>query len=530
MKYYFDEKAANSVVSFIETQLTHVKGEMGGKPFILAPWEKKVVRDLFGWKEVEKYGDINLRRYRDAFIFVPRKNDKSTLCSALALVSLTLDPEPGAVIISAAADKNQARLVFDDAKKMIQQSKVLSDRLQVFQHSIIKDNSNYTPLSADVETKHGLNVSFTVFDELHTQPNRHLYDVLKTSQGSRRQPLFIMITTAGYDLNSICYEQYDYAKKVRDGIIQDDRYYPAIYEADPGDDPFDETTWKKANPGYGYSLKPDYIKREAEKARTNKAYLNTFLRLHLNIWTSVDEVWITDDKWQSCGETYTNEQLIEYLQGELCFGGLDLSSKSDITAFSLIFPPSDREFKPDKYISLNWFWLPDDKGRDSADKNNNNYLQWVSDGWIEETNGNVIDYDYIQTRIEDSCSQFNVNQFAYDPYNSTQIVAKLEEGGLPMIPFRQGFVSMNFPTLEFEVKIARGELLHNNNPVLRWMVSNGVLLSDTGGKLFKVGKNQPHQKIDGLVTNIMALGLALAGEDTSEGSYLDENDIMYLEL
>lgn len=525
-KFYFDEISADTVVRFIETKLTHVKGELGGKPFILAPWEKKVVRDLFGWKETQPYQGVHLRQYRQAFIFVPRKNDKSTLCSALAIVSLLLDPEPGAVVISAAADKNQARLVFDDAKKMIRNDKFLSDNAQVFQHSIIKGNSNYQPLSADVETKHGLNVSFTIFDELHTQPNRHLYDVLQTSQGARRQPMFIMITTAGYDLNSICYEQYDYAKKVRDGLIKDDRYYTAIYEAGPEDDPFTEETWKKANPGYGYSLKPDYIRREADKAKTNKAYLNTFLRLHLNIWTNVETIWLKDELWTKAGRNLDLSQMY----GQVAFGGLDLSSTSDITAFTLIFPPSEREYYPDFYLSFNWFWLPEEKGKDSADKNNNNYLSWVSEGYVEETSGNVIDYDYIQGKIIDICSNFQIMNFAFDPYNSAQIAAKLTEQGLPMYAHRQGFVSMNFPTKSLEVKLNRNEILHDNNPVLRWMVSNAVLKTNTEGNLCKIDKNQPHQKIDGLVTNIMALGMALEGEDTSEGSYLDDNEVMYIEL
>ena len=414
-KYFYDEKAANSVCLFIENYLKHVKGEWGGEFIKLEDWQRKIVSDLFGWKEKATYKGVHLRKYRYAFIFIPRKNGKSSLCSALALCSLYLDQEPGNVIISAAADRGQARLVFDDAKAMIGQNPILSERAKVYQNSIVKGTSHYQPLSADVETKHGLNTNFTIFDELHTQPNRNLYDVLKTSQGSRRQPMFIMITTAGYDLNSICYEQYDYAKKVRDGIIKDDRYYPAIFEADKEDDPFSEETWKKANPNYGVSLKKDYITQEANQAKQNKAYLNTFLRLQLNIWTSIETVWITDDVYQKCAENYT----IEDFRGAECYGGLDLSSKSDITAFTLIFPKyTNREKLPDRYVTLNWFWLPEEKGMDSADKNNNNYRQWVADGWIEETKGNTIDYDYILTRILDICQQFTVRNIAYDPYNS----------------------------------------------------------------------------------------------------------------
>lgn len=529
-KYYFDEKAAFGVVSFIEKHCRHIKGEWaaGSNPLMkLEDWQKEdIIYPLFGIKEI----GTNRRRFKYAYIELPRKNGKSSMLAAMVLVMLLFDNDPGAELYSAAASRDQAKIVFDLVKKMVQKDQLLSDRIQLYQNAVIFGDKSYKATSADVNTNHGGSSNFICFDELHAQPDRHLFDVLQTSMAAKEQPLFVMITTAGYDLNSICYEQHDYAVKVRDGVLKDERYLPVIYAADIEDDPFIEKTWKKANPNYGVSVKKEYISEQAEKARQNKAYLNTFLRLHLNIWTSVDVVWITDEKWQKCGFDITHNELIEQLKGGDCYGGLDLSSKSDITAFSLIFPPSKRDFEPNKYITLNWFWLPEEKGRDSADKNNNNYLQWVSDGWIEETAGNVIDYDFIKDRIEYICTNFNVVKFAYDPYNSTQIVAKLEEGGLPMIPFRQGFVSMNFPTLEFDVKINRRELLHNNNPVLRWMVSNGVLLSDSGGKLFKVSKNQPHQKIDGLITNIMALGLALDKEIEEEGSYLDGNDVLFVEL
>lgn len=525
-KYYFDEKAAYGVVNFIEKHCRHIKGEwaIGQNPLIkLEEWQKEdIIYPLFGIKDkITKQ-----RRFKYAYIELPRKNAKSTILAALIIVMLLFDNDPGAELYSAAASRDQAKIVFDLVKKMVQKDPLLSERIQLFQNAVIFGDKSYKATSADVNTNHGGSSNFICFDELHAQPDRHLFDVLQTSMAAKDQPLFVMITTAGYDLNSICFEQHEYALKVRDGIIKDDRYLPVIYAASPEDDPFIEATWIKANPNYGVSVKKAYIQEQAEKAKQNAAYLNTFLRLHLNVWTSVDVVWITDEMWQKCGSSFKKEDLL----GEPCYGGLDLSSKSDITAFSLIFPPSEREFEPNKFITLNWFWLPEEKGADSADKNNNNYLQWLKDGWIEETAGNVIDYDYIQERIETICSQYSIQQFAYDPYNSTQIVAKLEEKGLPMVAFRQGFVSMNFPTLEFEVKIGRKEILHDNNPVLRWMVSNGVLKSDSGGKLFKVQKNQPHQKIDGLVTNIMALGLALAGETNEDGSYMDSDEVMYVEL
>jgi phage terminase large subunit-like protein len=383
-------------------------------------------------------------------------------------------------------------------------------------------NKSYKPLSADIGTNDGINSNLICFDELHRQKTRDLYDVLIGSMAAKEQPIFIMITTAGSDLNSICYEQHEYAIKVRDGIIKDDRFLPVIYAADKEDDPFLEATWKKANPNYGVSIKPDYMKEQAAKAKNNAAYLNTFLRLHLNIWTNVETVWITDDKYLKC----TDKLDINKLEFEECYAGLDLSSVSDITAFTLVFPPSYRDYYGDKYLSFSWYWLPEEKGANSADKNNNNYAGWLRDGFIEETSGNVIDYDYIKPQIEGICSRFKVVNMAFDPYNSHQIAAKLSET-FTMTQFRQGFVSMNFPTKQLEIKINRQEILFDNNPVTRWMMSNAVLLTNKEGNLVKIDKNQPHQKIDGVITNIMALGLCTT-EVEKTGSYLDSEDLIVL--
>lgn len=522
-KYYFDEQAAKGVVKFIENHIRHIKGPQSGQLIKLENWQKEdIIYPLFGIKDKI----TGFRRFKFAYIEVAKKNGKSALLSAIILVVLLFDKDEGAEIFSAASTRDQAKIVFSDACKMIGKDPILKEKLQVFQNSVIFGNKSYKPLSADIGTNDGINANLVCFDELHRQPNRGLYDVLIGAMAAKDQPLFIMITTAGSDLNSICYEQHEYAIKVRDGLIKDDRFLPVIYAADVEDDPFIESTWIKANPNYGVSVKKEYIKEQAEKARSNKAYLNTFLRLHLNIWTNVETVWLKDENWQSQAQNLD----LSHLNGEMAFGGLDLSSTSDITAFTLIFPPSNREYFGDQYLSFNWFWLPEEKGRDSADKNNNNYLQWVADGYIEETSGNVIDYDYIQNKILDICSNFQIGNFAFDPYNSAQIAAKLTEQGLPMFAHRQGFVSMNYPTKQLEVKLGRNEFIHDNNPVLRWMVSNAVLKTNTEGNLCKIDKNQAHQKIDGVVTNIMALGVSIEGEDTSGQSYLDNNELMFIEL
>jgi len=292
-----------------------------------------------------------------------------------------------------------------------------------------------------------------------------------------------------------------------------------VYEADPKDDPYIEATWKKANPNYGISVTKEFMAEAAAEAKRNASTRNSFLRLHLNIWTKIRDLWIDDKDW-SKGQP---ELDITRLKGQVCYLAIDLSSTSDLTAATVIFPPSTREYYPDKYLSFNWFWLPKDKGKDSADKNNMNYAKWIEDGFIEETLGNVVDYDYVKDRILSILEPFDLQILAYDPYNSTQIVSKLAEivGVDKVKTFRQGFVSMNEPCRTFEIEVKKGNLLHGNNPVLRWCVSNTVLVTDTGGKLVKPDKNTKHQKIDGTVTNIMALWTSIISQPQQVGSWTD---------
>lgn len=515
-EWYFDKKAADNAIIFIERHIRHVKGEWasGINPTIkLEKWQKEeIIKPLVGWKS-KKTG---LRKYRYAYIEIPRKNSKSTLCAALALLFLALDNEEGKEVYSAAGDRAQAGIVFDLAKIMVQKDPMLSNMFTVYKHSIFRGADFYQAISADVGTKHGFNANIVIFDELHTQPNRDLFDVLKTSMASRRQPMFIMITTAGYDMNSICYEQHQYAKNVIDKVIEDDRFLPVIYAADPTDDPFSEATWKKANPNYGVSVKPDYIREEAEKAKKSASYLNTFLRLHLNIWTTVKERWITEIAWDNCHGTVIYE-------GEDCYGGLDLSSVSDVTAFTLVFRKADN-----KLYSINWFWLPEEKQKDSADKNNINYLQWVKNGLIKETPGNAIDYDVVFNDLCNIAKKYNIKETAYDPYNRVQIIPKLQDEGFNLVEHRQGFVSMNVPVKTFETKVLNKQYIHDGNPVLKWMLSNCIIDTDTTGNI-KVNRKRRNEKIDGIITNIMAVGLAEEQYEEKQ-SYLETEDMIYIEI
>ena len=514
-KYYYDEKTAEGFIYLFEKYITHPKGPLSGKPFKLAEWQKEdIIRPLFGIKEIE----TGLRKHKVMYLQVPKKNGKTPLIAGIMLIVLMHLKDNGSRIVSAASSRDQAKFIYNDACEMIRNSTYLQKSFQIYKGSIVCGRKSYIPISADVKTNDGDGCEFVIIDELHRFKTRELVDLTASSQASKLEPIYIMITTAGSDTTSICYEKYEKAKQVNAGIIKDDRYLGVIYEADPNDDPYSEATWIKANPNYGVSVTKDFMAEAAAEAKRNASLRNSFLRLHLNIWTKIRSVWITDEVWKKNQPDLD----ISKLKGETCIASLDLSSVSDLTAFTLLFPPGKRDYYPDKHLSFNWFWLPSEKGKDSADKNNQNYAKWLEDGFIEETEGNVIDYDYIHDRILDIMQDFSLKTFYYDPYNSTQIVAKLGEnlGHEIMIKHRQGFVSMNEPTKTLEVLINKGSFYHGNNPVLRWCVSNSVLLNDTGGQLVKIGKNTYSQKIDGTITNIMAISGTI-GVQEQTGSWTD---------
>ena len=329
-KFYFDKEAASKAINFIERFCTHTKGELTGKKLLLEDWQKKIIGDLFGWKQ-----ENGLRKYRTAFIEVPRNNGKSTLCAAIALYMLFADSERGSEVYSAAGDRAQAGIVFEIAKQMILKNSELIKRSKVFRNSITNESKGnfYQAISSDSKTKHGYNANCIIFDELHTQPNRDLYDVLTTSTGSRREPLCISITTAGFDKNSICYEVYNYAKQVKDKLIEDESFYSSIFEAELDSDLTDEEVWKKSNPNYGVSLRKEYMRRESQRAMDVPSYQNTFKRLMLNIWTDSQTAWIGAKEWELC----EGEVDLQKLKNKECYLGLDLASTRDISALVLLF-------------------------------------------------------------------------------------------------------------------------------------------------------------------------------------------------
>ncbi len=511
--YYFDESSANKAVGFIETFITHTKGELSGKPFLLEDWQKKIVSDLFGWKNKK----TDLRKYRTAYIQIGRKNGKSTLASALALYMLFADDERGSEIYSAAGDRQQAGIVHEIAKGMIVGNPELSNRAKVYRNSIINESKGnyYQAISSDSKTKHGFNANCIIFDELHTQPNRDLWDTLTTSVGSRRQPLTIAITTAGYDRNSICYEIYKYAQQVESQAVKDETFYPCIFEAEMDDDITDEEVWKKANPNYGISLKKNYMEIESQRAVDVPSYQNTFKRLMLNIWTDSLAVWIPNNEWMECYQEFDYSTL----EGKECWAGLDLASTRDISALVLLFNIDD------KYVVLPHLFIPEENAKKRSERDGVDYVTWKNQGHIIATEGDVADYNFIKEKINELSKKYRLQSIAYDRWNASQLVIDLQNDGANMSPFGQGFVSMSAPTKELEKLIIGKQIIHNDNPCMNWMLSNVAIQEDPAGNI-KIAKNKSKEKVDGFVALVMALGEIMTEENTD--SVYDQRGLLIL--
>ena len=510
----FDADAASIVLDFFPECLRHVKGELAGTPFVLEPWQSAVVANLFGWKRPD-----GTRRYRRGMLYVPRKNGKTTLAAGILLYVLFCDGEPGAEIYSAAADRDQARLVFDQAAGMVRQDNDLYDRCTVYSaHGgskaiVLSDMSgSYRTISAEAGTKHGFNTHMAIVDELHAQPNRELVDVIETSTGSRRQPLVLFTTTADYAHPSICNEMHDYACKVRDGVIEDASFLPAIWGAGIEDDWLSPETWAKANPNLGVSLSREFLAQECQRAQESPAYENTFKRLHLNIVTEQAKRWIPLEVWDSCAGAVEADAL----RGKPCYAGLDLSTTQDMSACVLYFPAS-RALLP-------FFWLPDDSAHAREKRDKVPYLTWARQGLIELTPGNVIDYGYVETRLAQLKAQYDIKELAYDPWNATQTALNLQANGFKCVEFRQGFQSMNEPSKEFLRLLTSGVLRHGGHPVLRWMASNVAVKSDPAGNI-KPDKEHSFEKIDGIVAAIMALGRSMV-TDRKAGSVYETRGVL----
>lgn len=505
----FSESKAQYVVNFIEKFCTHTTGEWAGKPFILLPWQKKVVREVFGTLKPD-----GSRQYQTVYIEIPKKNGKSELGAAIALYLLIADKEAGARVFSAASDRDQAGIVYGVAADMVKNSPDLSAMANIIDSTkrIVTENGVYRVLSSEAFTKHGYNISGVIFDELHTQPNRELFDVLTKGSGfARKQPLYWIMTTAGTDRNSICWEIHQKAEQILKGIIEDPTFYPVIYTLEDEEDWEAEENWYKVNPSLGTIIDIEKFRDAHRDAVNNLADENTFRQLHLDQWVSSVSRWIPLKLWDDCKE------LVKEFEDRNCYVALDLSTTTDLTAMAMV--SQDGEY----YDVKAHFWIPSDTAKEKERKDKVPYHKWVKQGYITLTDGNVIDYEFVKAEFIKIAQKYHVKELTYDPYNAIKMIQDLERDGvitvdpkennkIIAVPFRQGWVSMSPACKDFEIMVRSGKIRHGDNPVLRWNFDNVVVTRDKNDNL-QPNKAKAIGRIDGIVATIMALDRAIKHKD-----------------
>ena len=515
---HYDKEAADFAVMFIES-LCHTKGTWAGKPFELIDWQEQIIRDLFGVVKENGY-----RQFNTAYIEIPKKQGKSELAAAVALLLTCGDGEERAEVYGCAADRNQAKIVFDVAVDMVRFCPALSKRVKILESQkklVYKPtNSSYQVLSADVANKHGFNTHGVIFDELHTQPNRKLFDVMLQGSGdARMQPLYFLITTAGNDTNSICYEVHQKALDIQAGRKIDPTFYSVIYGAAEDEDWTDPKVWKKANPSLGITVGIDKVKAACLSAQQNPGEENAFRQLRLNQWVKQSVRWMPMEKWDACAFPVFEDDL----EGRVCYGGLDLSSTTDITAFVLVFPPGDED---GRYIILPYFWVPEDTLDLRVRRDHVPYDLWERQGVLMTTEGNVVHYGFIEKFIESLGERFNIREIAFDRWGAVQMVQNLEGMGFTVVPFGQGFKDMSPPTKELMKLTLEQKIAHGGHPVLRWMMDNIYIRTDPAGNI-KADKEKSTEKIDGAIATIMALDRAIRNEGAVESVY-DSRGILFI--
>jgi phage terminase large subunit-like protein len=518
MDFHFSEEHATRAERFFSELLVFVEGEKAGKPLKLEEWQRKIVRELFGW--VRPDGG---RRYRIAYIEVPRKNGKSTFAAGIALYLLLADKEQRPQVYSCAGDRDQARIVFNAARAMIERGgEPLKAKAELRQYQV-RARSNggwYEACSADDYRGHGLNPHGIIFDELHVQPNRLLWDAMLSGRGARRQPLVVAITTAGHDRSSICWEMHQRAVAAIADPDSDPTFYGVIYGAGDRDDWTSEEVWAKANPNLGVSVSLEFLREECTAARNNPAHENMFRNLYLNQWTEQAVRWIQVEHWDQCREDVT----LEDFAGEPCYMGLDLASTRDINALSMLFR------RDDAYYVFNRYWMPAEAKDIRAKQDRAQAKRWAEQGLIQQTDGNVTDYGVVCADICELAERFDLQLLGYDPWGPARALAQqLTASGFPadkLREFRQNISSFAAPSKEFERLVTSHQIHHDGDPVLRWMVSNVAAERDRNDNI-RPSKSKSADKIDGVVAMIMALGLSIT-EQTAGASVYESGGSLFL--
>lgn len=513
-EYYYDADAGERVIEFFRNELTLTKGKWKGQPFEPFDWAKDVLRCIFGWKRKVD----GLRRYETVFIYVPRKNAKSELISGLALYVFTNDdpPEPDNEIYVGARDRGQALTMFKMIDSMRKQNPEMDAETDTHETTkeirALWDGSIIQAISSDALSAHSKSVGLCVIDELHAQRDGKLIEAMETGIGARQQPIMIYITTADEVGDTICNEELEIAQGVKDGSVLDPSYLPVIYKADPDDDWRSEETWKKANPSYPVTPSKKVLEGAVRKAENSMRKLLSFKRLHLNIQTQALEGWLDMDLWKVCQRDYTEASL----EGQKCWGAIDMSQKQDITAFVLLFEGGETVCR---------FYLP----RHTVEtEKTGRYAEYVEEGWLTVAGEKTVDYNYILADIRKFKEQYNIRSIAYDAYNATDIVKALDDDGFDVIEFGQSYKYMNEPAKMLEALIINDEV-HHNNRVLDWMAANVSVKEDENGNIKPIkAKRGSWKKVDGIICLVMCVGIRATDDGDDDESIYESQGIRTL--
>lgn len=489
-------------LEFCRRFLVHVKGALTGQPFVPARWQiERIIRPLF-----DTLAD-GRRRYRVVYLTCPRKQGKSTLGAAIALFLLYCDREGGAEIISAASSADQAAIIYDTAKSMVERSPDLAAMTMVYRRELRVPSlgASYRVISAEAGTAHGLNLHAAIIDELHVWPERDLYDALTTATGARAQPLLFIATTAGDDEHSICAEVHRHAEQVRDGLVEDPQLLPVIFAALEDADWQDEAVWRACNPALGDFRSLEEMRAAARQAKDVPGREASFRRLYLNQWgTAAASRWLPLDAWDLCADA---EAASRPMAGRRAFLGLDLASTRDLTALAIILPNEDG------FDVRMEFWVPADTIPEREREARVPYRLWVKQGYLHATPGNITDYSFVEKRIHELMVELNVAEAGADPWNGKNLIAKLQQDGVPIVPVEQTMRNLSDASKTLEKLILSRKLRHDASHIMRWCVSNAVADVDGNGNI-KPSKKRSPEKIDGVSALVTALACALLHQET----------------
>lgn len=509
--YAWNEAEAVRVCQFVEL-LTHTKGELAGQRIHLEPWQVFILSTVFGWRRRSDGG----RRFRRVYIEVPRGNGKSCLSSGVALYCLVADREPGAEVYSFATTRDQAKIVFGDAKVMAEHNEPLRKKfgLDVLANALYvpSTNSTFQAKSAEGSTLDGLNTHLAVVDELHAHKTRAVYDVVETSLGKRRSSLLWCITTAGFDTSGICYEVRTMSTKVLEKTTEDETQFSIIYTIDEGDDWTSLESLEKANPNWGVSVRSEVITSLLQKARALPSAVNNFKTKHLDVWCSASSAWMDMQAWNRCASSGLD---LSDFEGRPCFIGLDLGAKNDITAKVRLFP-NGRSF-----AIFAEYYLPEATIEKAT---NSQYSGWVQEGLLTTTNGAMTDMQVIEDGLREDLSRFDVKAIGYDPWNAVALATSLGNAGAPMVEYRNTVQKISEPMKTLEALVQDRRIEHNGDPVMRWMMGNVVAKLDAKDNIFP-RKERYENKIDGVVALIMAVGLAGTPEEQDPFADIESSDV-----